>query len=407
MSNAEPQVSPDARPAGIDAVASKPYVIYWNNIPSPYMVERFNAVAERGNLDFEAWFSERLNTERSWDIDEVSWSFRYRYLRGMPLTGGKLKLPEFNHRRPDLVISLYNQPSFIIGWTLARMLRIPIAFWCEITFDSWVPRRRWKENLKHFMFRRVEATLGAGEQGKAYAGKYGTPLERTLVLPHVIDVQQFARASRRTDEEIDHYRRELGLSGTTFIYVGRLWKGKGLDYLLDAFGALPRAADAPMSLLLMGNGPEEACLKQRCAQDGIKNVIFAGFVQKEELPLYYALADVFVFPTLGDPYGLVVDEAMACRLPIIATTTAGEIAARVDDGGNGFVVPPGDSDALRDRMQTLGTDEALRRRMGEASAKKVEGKTPEFWAESFEEMVKYILSMPRAKARSRRRSFVK
>jgi glycosyltransferase involved in cell wall biosynthesis len=394
MSKPDLQVTSDFPLAAGDGAAGKPYVVYWNNIPSPYMVERFNAVAGRGNLDFEAWFSERLHPERSWDIDEGSWSFRYRYLKGMPLTGGKLKLPKFSRRRPDLLVSLYGEPSFIVGWALARMLRIPIAFWCEITFDSWVPRRRWKENLKHFMFQRVEATVGAGEQGRAYAGKYGTASERRLVLPHVIDAQQFARASRRADEDIERHRRELGLSGTTFIYVGRLWKGKGLDYLLDAFGALPQG-DAPMSLLLMGDGQEEARLKQRCAQNEIKNVIFAGFVQKEELPLYYALADVFVFPTLGDPYGLVVDEAMACRLPIISTTTAGEIAARVEDGRNGFVVPPGDSDALRDRMQELGTDEALRLRMGEASAKKVEGKTPEFWAESFEEIVQYILSMPR------------
>ena len=81
-------------------------------------------------------------------------------------------------------------------------------------------------------------------------------------------------------------------------------------------------------------------MQRICAERGIRNVIFAGFFQKAELPRLYAAADVFVFPTLGDPYGLVVDEAMACSLPIISTSAAGEIRDRVESGVNGFVVPP-------------------------------------------------------------------
>ncbi len=87
--------------------------------------------------------------------------------------------------------------------------------------------------------------------------------------------------------------------------------------------------------------PEDGTLRQACAARGIRNVSFVGFIQKRELPRYYALADVFVFPTLGDPYGLVVDEAMACGLPVISTSAAGEIHDRVEDGVNGYIVPPG------------------------------------------------------------------
>jgi glycosyltransferase involved in cell wall biosynthesis len=190
-------------------------------------------------------------------------------------------------------------------------------------------------------------------------------------------------------------RDEIGLAGTTFLYVGRLWWGKGLDYLLDAFSALEKKALGPISLLLVGDGPEEERLRLRCRQEGIANVIFAGFRHKAELPNYFAMSDVFVFPTLGDPYGLVVDEAMACSLPVISTTSAGEIEGRITDGVNGFTVRPRDVNALLDRMELLAMDSSLRKRMGKASGDRMRGLGPDKWAEDFEHAVIRTLATPR------------
>ena len=137
-----------------------------------------------------------------------------------------------------------------------------------------------------------------------------------------------------------------------------------MDYLLRAFGQLQRRSDQEVSLLLVGDGVDERELRATSAALGLRNVVFAGFKQKPELPAWYALADVFVFPSLGDPYGLVVDEAMACSLPVISTTTAGEIGSRLADGIDGYLVPPRDSSALFRRMAALAGDPGLRLRMG-------------------------------------------
>ena len=119
----------------------------------------------------------------------------------------------------------------------------------------------------------------------------------------------------------------------------------------------------------------------------------------------YAAADVFVFPTLGDTFGMVVSEAMACGLPVIATRAAGEIGDRVEEGVNGFIVPPARQRcAARADELSLAHDQELRRRMGAASAEKVAGQTPELWAQAFEDAIERILSMPRARdARPRAR----
>jgi glycosyltransferase involved in cell wall biosynthesis len=375
----------------------RPHVVYWNNIPSPYVVERFNAVAQRGNLDLEAWFNERLNSGRSWAVDEATWKFPYHYLPSVAVDGRRLNVPTPLLRRdpPDLLVSLYAEPSFLLGWAIARRRGVRTAFWCEVTFDRWVRRRPWKERAKRFIFSRVDATLGSGEQSRAYAMRYGVRPEQTLLLPHVIDVAHFVKGRKKAMRSRDRARAKLGLRGVTFTYVGRMWWGKGLDHLLDAFSILQRRTEGEVSLLLVGDGPEEAHLRARTQAEGLRNVAFAGFVQKPDMPRYYTMADVFVFPTLGDPYGLVVDEAMACSLPVISTSAAGEIGDRVEDGVNGYVVPPENSAALLDRMEVLARDPELRARMGEASARKIAGHTPERWAKDFERAVEVILAGPR------------
>ena len=99
---------------------------------------------------------------------------------------------------------------------------------------------------------------------------------------------------------------------------------------------------------------------------------------------------------------MVVLEAMACGLPVIATTTAGEITPRVADGVNGFIVPPANSRMLCDRMSVLARDAALRQRMGRASVSKVVGQKPEIWAVAFEQAVEKILAANETRDRDRR-----
>lgn len=366
----------------------KPFVVYWNNIPAPYMVERFNALADRDNLDFIAWFNDRIESDRSWIVDESSWRFRYRYLPTTNIGSRKLHWPTpVLGKRPDVLISLYAEPSFLFGWAVTKLCGAKTAFWCQVTYDRWVTRKAWKESLKRLVFPKVDATLGSGKESQAFAIRYGVPKEKALLLRHSIDVNHYESGYKQYVQDRETIRREIGVKGTTFIYVGRLWQGKGLTFLLEAFEKLQNLSDDDVSLLLVGDGPQEAELRQICFKRDIRNVIFSGFHQKPELPRYYVAADVFVFPTLGDPYGLVVDEAMASFLPIVSTSSAGEISDRVEEEVNGFIVPPEDSTILADRMLRFVNNPVLCERMGESSAKKIAGHTPEQFAEDLENIV--------------------
>jgi glycosyltransferase involved in cell wall biosynthesis len=371
-------------------------VVYWNNIPAPYMVERFNALVRRGNLDFEAWFSDRTERDRSWKVEEAQWQFPFRYLPRVKARDRSFTLPTalLTSPAPDVFVSLYATPSFMLGSAFARLKGARTALWVEVTYDAWVTRRRWKEAIKAKVFPRADAILTAGEDGRSLAERYGAQSERIFRVPHVIDAAHYIRGSELSPSERERLRHELGLRGVTFIYVGRLWHGKGLTYLLDGFAALQARDGAETSLLLVGDGPEEESLRNQCMEKGLRNVVFSGFHGADTLPRLYGLADVFIFPTLGDPFGLVVLEAMACGLPIITTSAAGEIADRVEESVNGFIVKPANTEELRDRMMTLASNEELRRTMGAASATKVAGQSPNDWAEAFENALHEILLLP-------------
>src|SRR5215203_3298487 len=132
----------------------KPRVVYWNNIPSPYMVDRFNVLNDRDHLEFEAWFSARTKQGRSWHIDEDSWEFPFRYL---PRVGYRrfsfaLATPLLRGRGPDLLVTLHSNLAFLLGWQLARRRGSRTAFWVLATYDAWIKRRIWKEMAKSKIF---------------------------------------------------------------------------------------------------------------------------------------------------------------------------------------------------------------------------------------------------------------
>ena len=374
-------------------MSSRPRVAYWNNVPAPYMVDRFDAVARRGALDFEAWFSELETPERSWRVDPASWLFVYRLARvrriGGRLVGMPPRVPAGEW--PDLVVSLYAEPPYLLGLLQSRLRGGRSALWVEVTFDSWVRRSRAKECLKRRVFAAADGILTVGQDGRAYARRYGADDARVHYVPHVIDARRFASDTAANAGGRARLREELGLGGVTFTYVGRLWSGKGVGDLITAFTIAQRSTELELSLLLVGDGPDEAALRARCTAEDVRGVVFAGFHQQEELAAYYAASDVLVFPTLGDPYGLVVDEAMACSLPVLSSTAAGEIGRRVTEGVTGHLFGPGDVTTLARQMVRLAADPAARRAMGVRAARRVAWQSPDAWAEQFERVVLEIL----------------
>jgi FkbM family methyltransferase len=371
---------------------TRPRVVYWDNIPAPYAVERYNTLASRGTVEFSVWFARRTDAERSWDVDESAWQFDGAYVEdpSESLQAAHAFARRCDAARPDLILSLYGERSFVAGHLVLKGLGLKTALLVLPTYDAWVRRRWWKEIGKHALFRSADAAKVPGPDGLGYARRYGFTQDRVFAVRQSVTVDRYAAPI--SGEQRARIRTETGLDGCTFLYTGRLWKGKGLLLLLEAFRQVTQANPA-VSLLLVGDGPDEGAL--RAAASGMRGVRFLPFTQAPALPQYYGACDVFVFPTLGDPHGQVIEEAHAAGLPIITSDAAGDIRLRVADGVTGFVVPAGDVDGFARRMLTLAADASLRRAMGERGAARARTWGNSAWADDFEQFVSGALALPR------------
>jgi glycosyltransferase involved in cell wall biosynthesis len=156
---------------------------------------------------------------------------------------------------------------------------------------------------------------------------------------------------------------------------------KGVFDLLEAYAKLESSLRSELGLVFAGDGVSTAELAQRAKRISPGTVCFPGFAQREDLAVLYALAEALVLPTHSDPWGLVVNEAMACGLPIIVSSVAGCSADLIEDGWNGYVVPPHDVEKLSLAINSLMRQPELRQRMGTHSSERIRNYSPEACAE--------------------------
>jgi glycosyltransferase involved in cell wall biosynthesis len=165
-------------------------------------------------------------------------------------------------------------------------------------------------------------------------------------------------------------RRSLGLPPDAFavLSTGRLVPVKGYPYLIEAVGKL-RAAGSSTILLIAGDGPERAMLQSQAERLGVADrVRFLGW--RADVPTLLAGVDAFALATLGEGFGLAILEAMAQRLPVVATRVVA-VPEIVQDGQTGLLVSPRDPAALADALLALERDPELRRRFASAAHRRV------------------------------------
>jgi glycosyltransferase involved in cell wall biosynthesis len=338
-------------------------------IPAPFRIPLFNALASR--LELRVYFlAERDPRRPHYEAHAEERRFDAVTLPGRELRrGGRWVVlsrgvgRSLRAFRPDVVvIGGWNQPAFWHALAHARLRRIPLVTWVESTGSDARRGIRPLELAKRVVLRSSAAFLVPGTASAQYLRSLGVGDDRLAVAPNAVDASVFTRAA------VDRSERDE----TTFLYVGRFDREKGLDVLLDAFDRVPGR------LVLAGGGPVEPELRARA----VDRVTFAGRRGRDELPELYAAADVFVLPSLSEPWGMVLNEAATAGLPLVATEAAGAAHDLVEQGENGFRVPPGDAHALADAMERLAVDPALRARASRRSRELAAQFTPDAWADA-------------------------
>jgi len=269
------------------------------------------------------------------------------------------------------IIETHGYKGHLIAWMMRRLL--PLR-WVGMT-HGWT-----NENAKIRAYNRLEkALLKSADHVISVSPQLATEMRRvrgpdapvSLVL-NAVDADSI-RGEGKADEIRNHYIGDMQ-NGYLLGSFGRLSPEKGHHILLEAMARL--GADTPVRLLLVGDGPERKNLETQAEMLGISNrVIFAG--QQDNMRDWFEAIDLFVLPSLSEGLPFVVLEAMALGKPVLASRV-GAVPEVIDEGVNGWLLPPGDAELLATSIASLLKD---RNRLRAAGARAREMLYPRFSVE--------------------------
>jgi len=340
----------------------------------PYHLARLNALGARHpTLGIE--IAARSRTY-DWQPMEVQTQFERRtlfYVRDSSELSAiqidRAITAELDRFCPDVVL--------VPGWTSREawsMLRwsltngIPSVVMSESTRGDRI-RRAWRETIKRQLVTHFGAALVGGDPQRDYLVELGMQREFIALGFDVVDNSYFSQAAETVRADSQRLRAEVGLPIRYVLASARFVPVKSLLGLIEAFWRFRRLRPAsPTHLVLLGDGPERTALEVKRAELGLNNaILLPGFKQYDQLPTYYSLADVFIHASRNEPWGLVVNEAMAAGLPVIVSKSCGCASNLVKDGENGFLVAHDNLDEIAERLVRVDDDPTLRARMGERS----------------------------------------
>ena len=302
------------------------------NIPAPYRVPVYELLAGIEGIELCALFCSGREPDRAWNLGAFRfphvvlqgrvWQWRGRYIHA------NLDVWNALHRfGPDMVITTGFNPTHLLAFAYARLRRLPHIAMTDGTAQSEArlgPVHRW---VRRGVYPRTAAFVGASEGSFALYRGYGLA-PNAMFKSHLCARNESFRATPLDQREFD------------FIFCGRFVAGKLPLFALQVAAATSALIGRRVRMLFVGSGELDALVRSDASRvESSVQATFAGFARQEELPALYGRARVLLFPTSGDTWGVVANEACAAGLPVIVSPEAGVAGELVRNGENGHVLP--------------------------------------------------------------------
>jgi glycosyltransferase involved in cell wall biosynthesis len=357
--------------AGLKSSSDVLRVVAFLNTPAPYRAFEFDRLSRElaGVMQFHLLLMERSFADMSWTDDlpkvatwEVMPLLEWKMLRRIPgLRRVNLGVVRFLERaRPDAVLLHgYDAPSLWTALRWARRNHRGVLYRC----DSNGPEERsrkglWRTTIKapvlRWFFRKIDAFLPIGSANEDYLRLYGARDSTFFRTGIQVDTEFYRKTAEEERARGMPLRAALGITQRRVVlYVGRFVPQKGILDLLAAYQRI-LTEFGDVGLLLVGDGPLRGEIEARCA--GIRSSVhLPGFLQPADVARVYGIADVFVLPSRHEPWGLVVNEALAAGLPVIASNRVGAAADLVVPGVSGEQFPAENVDVLTECLRKVLT----------------------------------------------------
>jgi glycosyltransferase involved in cell wall biosynthesis len=326
-------------------------VVIVSEIPTPYRLPLFRRLAARPEIDLTVLFCAANEPDRPWELELDG--FRSEVLRGIPLVFRTRRNSFVYEINPGIVTRIRRGAidALVVGGyavfaeqaaiALARAQGIPYLVHSESQFltQRSTVVTRVKEHVVPLAVGGAAAGLAVGSAAARYLAHYGLDPARIRIVPNTIDVPEYGRLAQEARSNEAAVRARLDLPERFHLFAGRLVEAKGLDDLLAA-----RRLRAFPQLVIAGTGPLEDGLR---LEPGVRVL---GFQPRERLIELFALAELTTVPSRFEPWGVVVNEALACGCPVVVSDAVGAGVDLVRDGVDGRVFATGDHRALADAL---------------------------------------------------------
>ena len=291
-------------------------------------------------------------------------------------------IPKLLAERPKVVFT----QAFSL-WSLLSVLFKGIGGWqVNMFIDGSSPNVDFRDSklrtlMRRFIVKFTDRFLPASEGARDYLVDFlGADPQKVQVTRYLVPDVDFLH--QNVNSVVD-----LPEDKINFLYVGKLIPRKGAERLIEACVTLKERGFNNFNLVMVGDGSQRQELESQVEAAGLQNqVSWEGWVTPDKLGPYYKAADVFVFPTLEDIWGIVALEAMAFGCPVIGSKYAGS-SEMIEDGQNGFIVDPSDADAFVNAMQVFVAEPDQVETMGQQARAVIKQYTPQAAAQEFYDLV--------------------
>jgi len=327
-------------------------VIIINNIISPLRVFLYNKLNKHFNS--KGWklkviFLSETDKNRNWE-KSAGIEFEYEVLNNFAIRTHEKDLNTFFINLKIINVLRRENPDKIIcfGWDhfaayaanqWARKNAKEFILWSGSTKyeKSW--RRVVTKPLVRWLVKNSSGFIAYGTRAREYLIFLGADPEKIGIFYNPVDIDYFKDKSKEFDiRDRNKLKSKIGINTSkTIVFSGRLIEMKGVFDMLYGFKSYQQD-DPDVSLLVMGKGPDKGKMVSIIHSERIKNVFFVDFIQYDDLYKYYSISNLLLFPSHQDIWGLVVNEAMACGLPVITTNETGASVDLVQEGKNGYII---------------------------------------------------------------------
>ncbi|MDJ1185073.1 glycosyltransferase family 4 protein [Roseofilum casamattae] len=277
------------------------------------------------------------------------------------------------------VVYGHNYVTFWMAIAAAKLAGKPLILSTDATYIEPISGGNWKIPIKKkvlpFLYNQVsDAVLVLSTASKEFIHSLGVAKDRIFITPYVVDNDVIAETARNCDRQAMRSQWNIPEDATVAVFCAKFIPRKRPQDAIAAFAA----ANIPNSYLVMvGDGPLADELKTQAKQLNIHDKVrFLGLVKYSHLPEVYAASDVLAFSSEYEPYGLPVNEAMICGIPVVASDRIGATRDLVEEGKTGFTYPCGDTATLAAIFQQILTQPERLRDMGKAAKTRMETWSP-------------------------------